>query len=131
MAHNIPLQILDEYAKSLTNKQAKMLYEHKLNKKYRKRLNEGMQYQSNKSNNIMLTEFMIKKAKTNIGTIIERYANKYGVQYNIFNNGIHLYTPLYENYVCLLSDLINDGFDRGLLIQMVKTEDEKQLIKKL
>jgi len=42
MAHNIPLQILDEYAKSLTNKQAKMLYEHKLNKKYKKQLNEGM-----------------------------------------------------------------------------------------
>ena len=131
MAHNIPLQILDEYAKSLSNKQAKMLYERKLNKKYKKQLNEGMEYQSNDSNHIMLTEFMISKAKTNIGTIIEKYANKYGMQYNIFNNGIHLYTPLYENYVCLLSDLVNDGFDKGLLITMVNTEDEKELIKNL
>ena len=108
-----------------------MLYERKLNKKYKKQLNEGMEYQSNDSNHIMLTEFMISKAKTNIGTIIEKYANKYGMQYNIFNNGIHLYTPLYENYVCLLSDLVNDGFDKGLLITMVNTEDEKELIKNL
>lgn len=131
MAHNIPLQILDEYAKCLTNKQANMLYERKLNKKYRKQLNEGMEYQTNESNHIMLTEFMISKAKTNIGSIIERYTNKYDVQYNVFNNGIHLYTPLYENYVGLLSELIRDGFDKGLLISMVNTEDEKQLIKKL
>lgn len=131
MAHNIPLNILDEYAKSLTATQANKLYERKLNKKYEKHLYEEMEYQTSQNNHIMLTEHIIKKAKTNVGDIIEKFANKYDMQYNVFNNGIHLYTPLYENYMHLLIDLVNNGFDKNLLITMVNNENDKQLIKKI
>lgn len=131
MAHNIPLNILDEYAKTITSKQANMLYEHANNKKYQKKLLEGKEYQSSKNCEIFLTEFMINEAKTTIGEVIDRYVNKYGLQYNVFNNSIHLYSPLIENYTALLKDLVNNGFRKDLLATMVKTNAEKEMIKKL
>lgn len=131
MAHNIPLEMLDKYAQILTKKQAQMLYEHKLRKNYKKPLYESMRYQSNKYNNIMLTEDMLNEAKTDIGSVIDKYVNKYGLQYNIFKRGIHLYTPLLENYVCLLTDLIKNGFKRKSLINAVITKEDKKIIKNL
>lgn len=41
MKRTAPLQVLDEYAKRLTKKQANMLYESKMNRKYARRLYES------------------------------------------------------------------------------------------
>lgn len=131
MGHNIPLEMLDKYAQTLTKRQAQMLYEHKCNKKYKKPLYENMRYQSNKNNNIMLTADMLDEAKTDIGSVIDKYANKYALQYNIFKRGIHLYTPLLENYVYLLTDLIKDGFSKRSLMNAVVTKEDKKIIKNL
>ena len=131
MAHNIPLQILDEYAKSLSTKQAEMLYEHKLNRKYKKSLNEGKEYQTNKNSNIFLTQLMLNEAHMTIGEVIDKFVEKHDLQYNIFNNGIHLYTPYNEDYNMLLSDLVENGFSKDLLISMANTQKEKEMIQKL
>ena len=131
MAHNIPLEILDKYAQTISKKQANMLYEHKFNKKYKKPLYENMRYQSVKSNNIMLTEDMLNEAHTDIGSVIDRYVDKYALQYNIFKRGIHLYTPLLEHYVCLLTDLIKNGFSKKSLINAASTKEDKKIIKNL
>lgn len=131
MANNIPLNILDEYAKCLTTKQANMLYESKLNKKYKKILNEGKEYQSLTNNNIMLDKQTLKEMCLTSGNIIDRYVNKLGLQYNVFNGGIHLYTPLIESYVALLTNLMNEGLTKEKLMSLVYTEKDKNIIKNL
>lgn len=122
MAHNIPLNILDEYAKTISSKQANMLYESKCNKKFKKALYEGMEYQNDDSYSIYLNVYTLDEAKSSVDKALVRYVNKYKLQYNVVDDGVYLYTPMAENYMGLLENLVQDGFDVEVLKTIVDTQ---------
>ena len=122
MAHNIPLNILDEYAKIISSKQANMLYESKCNKKFKKALYEGMEYQNDDSYSIYLNAYTLDEAKSSVDKALVRYVNKYKLQYNVVDDGVYLYTPMAENYMGLLENLVQDGFDVEVLKTIVDTQ---------
>ena len=123
MAHNIPLNVLDEYAKTISSKQANMLYESKCNKKFKKALNEGMEYQNDDSYSIYLNAYTLDEAKSSVDKALVRYVNKYKLQYNVVDDGVYLYTPMAENYMGLLENLVQDGFDVEVLKTIVDTQE--------
>lgn len=131
MSHNIPLNILDEYTKSLSSKQVKMLYESKCNKKYKKPLYEEFKYQNDKSFCIYLNEYTLDEAHFTTDKALARYTNKYNLQFNKVNDGIYFYTPLEENYMGLIKDLANDGFDLETLKEIVETQKATVYLEKL
>lgn len=122
MTHNIPLNILDEYAKTISSKQANMLYESKCNKKFKKALYEGMEYQNDDSYSIYLNAYTLDEAKSSVDKALVRYVNKYKLQYNVVDDGVYLYTPMAENYMGLLENLVQDGFDVEVLKTIVDTQ---------
>ena len=115
MKHNIPLNILDEYAKTISSKQVKMLYESKCNKKFKKALYENMKYQNDNSFSIYLNDFTLDEAHSSVDKALVRYVRKHKLQYNKVSDGVYFYTPLEENYISLLENLVQDGFDIDLL----------------
>lgn len=126
MAHNIPLHILDEYAKTISQKQVNMLYENKCNKKYKKALYEDLKYQNDNSYSIYLNDFTLDEAELSVKKALVRYVNKHKLQYNVVSDGVYFYTPLEENYIALLEDLVNDGLDVDTLKNIV--EDQKAAV---
>ena len=131
MANNIPLNVLDDYAMTLTTNQVKMLYENKCQKKYKKPLYEHLKYQNDNNYKIYLTEQILNKANKSLDDILLNYINKYDLQYNIVNEGINLYTPLAENYLSLLENLVQDGFKKSSLKNNVNTKFAKHYLNKL
>lgn len=131
MAHNIPLNVLDEYAKTISSKQSKMLYESKCKKKYKKALYEGMEYQNDDSYSIYLNAYTLDEAKSSVDKALVRYVNKYHLQYNIVDDGVYFYTPMAENYMGLLENLVNDGFDAEVLKTIVDTQEAAVYLEKL
>lgn len=131
MAHNISLQILDEYAKVITAKQANMLYESKCKKKFKKQLNEGMEYQNNDNFKVYLDLFTLDEANSSVEKALARYVNKYKLQYNVIKEGLYLYTPYEENYEGLLENLYNDGFDVEALKENVSSQSGRVFLEKL
>ena len=129
--HNIPLNVLDEYAKVLTTKQSNMLYENKCNKKYKKELYENKKYQSNSSYKLYLNSYILNEANINVNTALARYVSKYNLQYNVVDNGVYLYTPMAENYMGLLENLIHDGFNKDALKNVVNTKAAKDYLEKI
>lgn len=127
MKHNIPLNILDEYAKTLTSKQVKKLYEAKCKKTYKKPLYENMKYQSDDNYQIRLTKYILEKSNSSIRDILANYANKYDLQYNIVNEDLYLYTPSKIKYKSLVENLINTGFNKQLLIS-IQNQNARKLI---
>ena len=120
--HNIPLNILDEYAKTISSKQANLLYESKCHKKYKKPLYEDKKYQSDNNYKIYLNTFTLDEANSSIEKALVRYVNKHHLQYNVVNDGVYLYTPMAENYMSLLENLVNDGFNPNVLKNIVDTQ---------
>lgn len=131
MTHNIPLNILDEYAKIITSNQANMLYENKCNKKYKKKLYENKKYQSDEYYHIHLKNYILNDANISVTEALAKYANKFNLQYNILNDGIKFYTPITENYILLLKNLVNDGFNINSLCSVVESKNEKKFLKSL
>ena len=129
--HNIPLNVLDEYAKVLTTKQSNMLYENKCNKKYKKVLYEDKKYQSNSSYRIYLNAYTLDEANINVTKALARYVSKYNLQYNVVNDGVYLYTPLAENYMGLLENLVNDGFNVEALKNVVNVNEARKYLDNL
>lgn len=129
--HSIPLNILDEYAKTISSKQVKMLYESKCNKKYKKVLYENMKYQNDKSYSIYLNDFTLDEANSSVDKALVRYVNKYKLQFNKVSDGVYLYTPLEENYISLLENLVQDGFDIDLLKENVDSQKATVYLEKL
>ncbi len=129
--HNIPLNVLDEYAKTITSKQMKMLYENKLNKKYRKSLYENMKYQNDNSYNVYLDLYTLNEANMTIDTAIARYVNKYNLQYNKTLDGVYFYSNLEDNYIGLLENLVNDNFNPEALKNSVNIEEAAVFIDKI
>lgn len=119
---NIPLNILDEYAKVISSKQANMLYESKCNKKYKKPLYENKKYQSDDNYNLYLSSFTLDEANSSIEKALSKYVSKHNLQYNIVDDGVYLYTPMAENYMSLLENLVNDGFNVEALKNIVDTQ---------
>ena len=117
--HNIPLNLLDEYAKAISSKQANMLYENKCHKKYKKHLYEDKKYQSDDNYHIYLNSYTLDEAHSSVETALSRYVSKYKLQYNVVDDGVYLYTPLPENYMSLLENLVNDGFNKEALKNIV------------
>lgn len=116
---NIPLQVLDEYAKSISYKQAKRLYEAKCDNTYKKKIYKGTQYQNKNSFSIYLDNFVLNEANISVNKALSRYVCKHNLQYNIVKEGVYFYTPLADNYMSLLENLVNDGIDKNALIQEV------------
>lgn len=112
---NIPLHVLDEYAKQISYKQAKRLYESKLNKKYKKTIYKGTEYQNKNSFSIYLDNSVLNEANISTNTALARYAAKYNLQYNCVNEGLYFYTPLAENYMQLINHLVADGINKDAL----------------
>ena len=127
---NIPLNILDNYAKSLTSKQVKMLYENKCQKKFKKPLYENLKYQSDNNYKIYLDTYTLNEANSSIDKTLLRYVNKYNLQYNVVNEGVYLYTALPENYLSLLENLLQDGFNKNSLKNNVNTKFAKHYLNK-
>lgn len=127
---NIPLQVLDEYAKSISYKQAKRLYEAKCDNTYKKKIYKGTQYQNKNSFSIYLDNFVLNEANLSVNKALAKYVNKHNLQYNIVKEGVYFYTPLADNYMSLLENLVNDGIDKTALIQEVD-ESTSAYIKKL
>ena len=123
MAHNIPLNVLDEYAKTISSKQVNILYESKCNKKFKKALYEGMEYQNDNSYSIYLNAYTLDEAKSSVDKALVRYVNKHKLQYNVVDDGVYLYTPMAENYMSLLENLVQDGFDVEVLKTIVDTQE--------
>lgn len=116
---NIPLNILDEYAKVLSYKQAKKLYESKINEKYKKVIYKGSEYQNKNSFSICLSNDMLNEAGINVNTALARYVDKHQLQYNCIKEGVKLYTPLVDNYISLLEHLMSDGITKKTLCENV------------
>lgn len=131
MKHNIPLHVLDEYAKVITSKQAAMLYEHKCGKKFVKTLNEGFDNQNNDSYKVYLDLFTLDEANSSIEKALIKYVNKYNLQYNVITEGLYFYTPDEENFNNLLENLYNDGFDIDALKESVTNQSSLVLLEKL
>lgn len=119
---NIPLNILDEYAKVISSKQANMLYESKCNKKYKKPLYENKKYQSDDNYKLYLNSFTLDEANSSVEKALSKYVSKHNLQYNIVDDGVYLYTPMAENYMSLLENLVNDGFNVEALKNIVDTQ---------
>ena len=128
---NIPLNILDTYAKTISTKQANMLYENKCNKKYKKPLYEHLKYQNDNSYKIYLNSFTLDEANLNVDKALARYVNKHQLQYNVVDDGVYLYTPMAENYMSLLEHLVNDGFDVNVLKNIVDTDSAVKYLESL
>lgn len=131
MSHNIPLNILDEYAKTLSSKQVKMLYENKCNKKYKKALYENMKYQNDDSYSLYLSDYVLDEANMSTDKAMIRYINKYDLQYNKVIDGVHFYTPNHNTYIKLLENLVNDGVDIDSLLQVVDDQKSTVYLEKL
>lgn len=116
---NIPLHILDEYAKSISYKQAKRLYEAKCDNTYKKKIYKGTQYQNKNSFSVYLDNFVLNEANLTVNKALSRYVNKHCLQYNIVKEGLYLYTPLADNYMSLLEHLVKDGVSKEALSQDV------------
>lgn len=116
---SIPLNILDEYAKIISYKQAKCLYESKLNKKYTKIIYKGTEYQNKNSFAICLNKDMLNEAGITVSKALARYVTKHNLQYNCINEGVYLYTPLVDNYISLLENLMSDGISKKTLCENV------------
>ena len=119
---NIPLNILDEYAKVISSKQANMLYESKCNKKDKKPLYENKKYQSDDNYKLYLNSFTLDEANSSVEKALSKYVSKHNLQYNIVDDGVYLYTPMAENYMSLLENLVNDGFNVEALKNIVDTQ---------
>lgn len=119
---NIPLNILDEYAKVISSKQANMLYESKCNKKYKKPLYENKKYQSDDNYKLYLNSFTLDEANSSVEKALSKYVSKHNLQYNVVDDGVYLYTPMAENYMSLLENLVNDGFNVEALKNIVDTQ---------
>lgn len=131
MKHNIPLNILDEYAKTISSKQVKMLYESKCNKKFKKALYENMKYQNDNSFSIYLNDFTLDEAHSSVDKALVRYVRKHKLQYNKVSDGVYFYTPLEKNYISLLENLVQDGFDIDLLKENVDSQKATVYLEKL
>ena len=131
MTNNIPLNVLDEYAKTITTKQSNMLYENKLNKKFKKPLYENLKYQNDDNFTLYLSSDIINEANSTLEKVLVRYVDKHHLQYNIVNKGVHLYTPMAENYLELLEHLIADGFNKNSLKKIVDTKPAKKHIEQV
>jgi len=116
---NIPLNILDNYAKTISTKQANMLYEHKCNKKYKKSLYENLKYQNDNSYKLYLDSFTLDNINLSVNEALAKYVNKHQLQYNVVDSGVYLYTPEPENYLSLLENLVHDGMDMNILKEIV------------
>ena len=127
---NIPLNVLDEYAKLLTPKQVNKLYESKCNKKYKKPLYENKQYQSKDNYSVYLTNYILEKANSSITKVLTSYVNKFKLQYNIINEGVKLYTSNPLNYKELIEKLIDDKFNINL-VKRVANKDYRKLIESI
>ena len=127
---NIPLHVLNEYAKLLSYKQAKKLYENKCNQKYKKVINKGTEYQNKNSYSIYLDNYVLNEANLNVNTALARYVVKHQLQYNLVKEGVYFYTPLTDNYMSLLEHLVKDGVAKKALCQDAD-ENTAAYIKKL
>lgn len=131
MKHNIPLNILDEYAKVISSKQANMLYENKCQKKYKKRLYEDKAYQNDSNYHLYLSSYTLDEANSSIEKALIRYVSKHKLQYNIVDDGVYLYTPLPESYMSLLEHLVKDGFNVDALKHVVDNDAAVVYLEKL
>ena len=131
MKHNIPLNILDEYAKVISSKQANMLYENKCQKKYKKHLYEDKAYQSDNNYHLYLSSYTLDEANSSVEKALIRYVSKHKLQYNIVDDGVYLYTPLPESYMSLLEHLVRDGFNVDALKHVVDNDAAVVYLEKL
>lgn len=118
MNHNIPLSVLDTYARTISSKQSNMLYETKCNKKYKKKLYENMKYQNDDSYSLFLSNYTLDENNSSVEQALLKYVNKNGLQYNVISEGVYFYTPFIDNYLSLLEDLEHDGFDKKILNEL-------------
>ena len=79
--NKIPLHILDEYAKVLSYKQAKKLYESKLQEKFKKVIYKGTEYQNKNSFCVYLNNNILNEANISVNTVLARYVSKHGLQF--------------------------------------------------
>ena len=131
MKHNIPLNILDEYAKTISSKQANMLYENKCQKKYKKRLYEDKAYQDDSNYHLYLSAYTLDEANSSVEKALIRYVSKHNLQYNVVDDGVYLYTALPENYISLLEHLVKDGFNANALKHVVDNDAAVVYLNKL
>lgn len=130
MERKFSLEVLDEYAKTLTKKQVNMLYESKCKKSYEKPLYENLKYQGKDFYNIYLDNYVMNESNLNKRIVLSRYVNKYELQYNVVNEGVYLYTNNFDNYKSLIERLVSDGVSKSSLQDVVKYPEILEMIEK-
>ena len=90
-----------------------------------------MEYQNDDSYSIYLNAYTLDEAKSSVDKALVRYVNKYKLQYNVVDDGVYLYTPMAENYMGLLENLVQDGFDVEVLKTIVDTQEAAVYLEKL
>lgn len=122
---NIPLSVLDAYAKRLTSTQAHMLYENKMQKPYKKALyenNSGKQlyklylddYAIAEEVEMNKIEFLMK-LNENHGSVVN------SLSYKIDEDGVTFSTSDRKVYSKLIGSLLNEGIS-GSTLEFIKDE---------
>lgn len=122
---NIPLSVLDAYAKRLTSKQAHMLYENKMQKPYKKALyenNAGKQlyklylddYTIADEVEMNKIEFLMKLNENHTSVVN-------ALSYKIDEDGVTFSTSDRKVYSKLIGSLLNEGIS-GSTLEFIKDE---------
>ena len=120
MKNNIPLSVLDEYTKRLSNNQVDMLYENKMHKPFSKKLYEAVHpsykmyldsYTLNEEFNTNKIEF-IMWLNNNHASLME------SLTYKIDEDGVLFTTKNTKIYTDLMNVLRESGMDTNVILNL-------------
>lgn len=114
---NIPLDVLDAYAKRLSSKQISMLYEHKMNKPYKKALyeNQSSLYKLYLNAYTIFEELEISKAEFLMSLNENHSELMKEISYKVDSDSVTFTAKTPKLYGELLHALMNEGISASLI----------------